>query len=329
MVFKAYRVFETDGEITSHLSMLELNDLSPGDVVIRVEYSSINYKDALAATGRGKIMRQLPLNAGIDCAGVVESSSSDLFKKGDRVLVNGAGMGEVFDGGLAQLVRVNADLVVPLPPEMSSFDAMAIGTAGFTAALCIHRMRANGQERDMGPIAVTGASGGVGSVAICLLAKMGFEVVAISGREEHHAYLKDLGAATVTKVEDLNLGTKPLEKTRFGGVIDNTGGEVLSQLFAHTELWGNIACVGMAASPKLQASVFPLILRGVSLLGISSANCPMPLRKQIWQSLGKEYPAGLAEKIVEKTVPLTQIGPCFTEILDRQHRGRLVVDCQQ
>ena len=326
MGFLACRIYDHN-KIEHRLEQMEIDALSEGDVVVRVAYSGVNYKDALAATGRGKIMRRFPLNAGIDLAGEVESSTDARFSPGDKVLANGCGLGENHDGGLAQYARVPAGWVVPLPAGLSLKEAMIYGTAGFTAALAVHRMQENGQSPDMGPVAVTGASGGVGSIAIAILHRLGFETVAVSSRAEHEPYLRGLGAGRVTAPGDLGLGDRPLERAIFGGVIDNIGGDLLSRLIAHVNLWGNVASIGMAQDIKLSTTVFPFILRGVNLLGASSMNCPMPLRKRIWERLaGDLKPAGL-NNILTREVPLADVSPIFAQLLDRQLHGRVVVSC--
>lgn len=325
MPFLACRTFLDGASITSRLTELDVDALSPGDVVIRGEWSGINYKDGLAVTGRGRILKSFPLNPGIDIAGVVETSRDTRYPAGTRVLVNGMGLGETQDGGFSEVVRVPGEWVVPLPEGLTTREAMSIGTAGFTAALCLHRMEVNGQDPAKGPIVVTGASGGVGSIAVSILAARGYEVVAVSGRTEHHAYLRDLGASSVVTPDALALGARPLESVRFGGAIDNVGGDVLAGLTRHVQLWGNIACVGMAAAPGLETTVFPLILRGVSLLGISSANCPMPLRTQIWNRLGADLKPRHLAKIASEAVGLRDVIPACTRVLDRQHVGRVLV----
>ncbi|NQD37060.1 YhdH/YhfP family quinone oxidoreductase [Permianibacter sp. IMCC34836] len=331
MSFLACRVFQdvVQDKKQIHARVIEMNDseLSAGEVLVAVEYSGINYKDALAVTGRGKILRSYPLNAGIDLAGTVLESSSPAVAVGQRVLVNGCGLGEAQDGGLAQRARVPADWIIPLPAGLSAAQAMTLGTAGFTAALCLHRMLENHQSKDKGPIVVTGATGGVGSVAVALFASQGYEVIALSGRPEHHDYLRQLGASEVCTLADLKLGDRPLEAGRFGGIVDNVGGQQLAKLIAHVNLWGNVACVGLADSEQLPTTVFPLILRGVSLLGVSSANCPMPLRKQIWQKLGAEWRIPF-ERIFTETVALRHVIPACNDLLDRKRLGRTIVDCR-
>ncbi len=329
MEFLACRVHNDNGTVQHQLQTLSLNDLTAGEVVIKVHYSSINYKDALAATGRGKILKKFPLNAGIDLAGEVLSSDDPSFKTGDVVLVNGCGMGEQFDGGLAQIARVNKEFVIPMPKGLTPKEAMALGTAGFTAALALHRMQQNDQSFEKGPIVVTGASGGVGSIAVDIASSQGYEVIALSGREQYHNFLTSLGASKVCSVDELELGKNALEKGRFGGIIDNVGGDLLAQLIAHVNLWGNVASIGLASSHALKTTVFPFILRGVSVLGVSSTNCPMPLRKQIWQRLGDDLKPKHLDKIITDEVALSEISPVFDEILDRKRYGRVVINCQK
>ncbi|NVK21052.1 MAG: YhdH/YhfP family quinone oxidoreductase [Kangiellaceae bacterium] len=327
MSFLACRVFDQPN-VHHRLVQMEASELSDGEVLIKVDYSSINYKDALAASGRGKIMKSFPLNAGIDLAGTIESSGDYTFQVGQKVLVNGCGIGEQHDGGLAQYARVKNEWVIPLPNTYDTKQAMIIGTAGFTAALAIYRMQQNGQTPDKGPIVVTGASGGVGSFAVNLLSKMGYQTIALTSRETMVDYLLDLGASQVTTLDKLELSEKPLAKALYGGAIDNIGGETLSKIIAHTNLWGNIASIGLADSPKLQAMVFPFILRGVSLLGISSTNCPMDLRTKIWHQFGNELPLPDFDKILSKEIPLAEVSPYFDELIDKKHYGRLIVNCQ-
>ncbi|WP_223669501.1 YhdH/YhfP family quinone oxidoreductase [Kangiella shandongensis] len=327
MSFLACRVFN-EPQIHHQLVEMETDELSKGDTLIKVDYSSINYKDALAASGRGAILKSFPLNAGIDLAGTVVETTGPGLKEGDTVIVNGSGLGESFDGGLAQYARVDSQFVMKQPEQYSSRDAMIIGTAGFTAALAIHRMEVNGQTPDQGPIVVTGASGGVGSFAVNLLSKKGYDTVAITSQSSMHDYLKDLGATEVKNLSELELSDKPLAKGVYGGLIDNIGGETLSRLMANIDLWGNIACIGLAQSPKLQATVLPLILRGVSLLGVSSTNCPMPLREQLWYEFGKKSPLPDFDKILSKEIALKDVSPYFEELIDNKHRGRLIVNCQ-
>jgi NADPH2:quinone reductase len=327
MPFLACRVFQEDRSTVARLERMAVEALTPGEVVIRADWSGVNFKDALALGGRGRILRRLPLNAGIDAAGVVESSKDPRFRPGDPVLMNGMGLGESHDGGFAERVRLPADWLVPLPPGLTLREAMVLGTAGFTAALAVQRMELNGQRPALGSVVVTGATGGVGSVAVSILSGRGYAVIAVSGRPEHRGYLHALGAAEVVTPEELKLGTRPLEQARFGGAIDNVGGELLAGLTRHVGLWGQIACIGMAASPELAGTVFPLILRGVSLLGISSANCPMTLRAEVWKRLGGDLKPGGLDAIVSDVVPLDGVVDAAGRLLERRALGRILVDC--
>ena len=328
MTFKALKVFSENQQAENseaHIKELDVEELSKGDVLIRSEYSGVNYKDALAVTGKGKILRSFPLIPGIDVAGEIVESQSTHLKVGDRVLVNGSGLGENRDGGFSEFVRVPAEIVVPLPSGLNTREAMTIGTAGFTAALCVKRMEINGQKPEMGPIVVTGASGGVGSIAVQILAKRGYEVLALSGKNSAVETLKKYGATEVLKPQELELGSRPLEKARWAGVIDNVGGKLLSGLARHINLWGNIACVGLAESPNLNTTVMPLILRGVSFLGASSANCPINLRNEIWKSLGKEWKPKHLEAMVNSELRLDEIYEYSDQLLARKKSGRALV----
>jgi NADPH2:quinone reductase len=246
--FTAFRIHELDGRIVARFDQITLDDLGPGEVVIRVEYSDINYKDALAATGAGRILRRYPLVGGIDLAGTVVGSSDPRYTAGQHVLVTGCGLSETHDGGYAEYARLSGEWVIPLPAGMTTADAMRLGTAGFTAALAVHRMEQNGQQPANGPVVVTGASGGVGSLAISMLAGRGYEVVAVSGKPEADDYLRGIGAARILRRQEINLGSKPMEKAQWAGAVDNVGGELLTWLTRTTDQWGNIASIGLAGS---------------------------------------------------------------------------------
>jgi acrylyl-CoA reductase (NADPH) len=325
MPFRAVRVADDGDGPKGRVVTMALDELSPGDVVVRVAHSSLNYKDALAVTGRGRIMRRLPLNAGIDLAGVVESSSDPGLRPGIEVFANGMGLGELHDGGFAEYARLPAAWVMPLPPGLTLQSAMGHGTAGYTAALALHRMEVNGQRPEMGPIVVTGATGGVGSIAVRLLVVRGYRVVAVSGRREHHEWLRTLGAHEVVTADELQLSGKPLDKTRFGGAIDNVGGSLLSSLLAHVVEWGNVVAVGLAGGAEVHATVHPFLLRGVSLLGASSANSPMPLRKEIWRRLGDDLRVSDIDRLVTSEIRLDQIPAAATDLLERRLLGRTLV----
>ncbi len=324
-VFRACRVFEDEGRVAPQLVEMATEELSPGSVVVHVRWSGVNYKDALAVTGRGKILKRYPLNAGIDAAGTVESSEDPRFRPGDPVVVNGMGLGESHDGGFAEVLRVPGDWVVPLPAGLTLRESMILGTAGFTAGLAVARMELNGQAPDRGPIVVTGATGGVGSLAVSMLAGRGYRVLAVSGRPEHHDYLRRLGAAEVRTPAELELGSRPLETARFAGVVDSVGGELLGRLVRHVGLWGQVACIGMAASPQLEGTVFPLILRGVSLLGVSSGNCPMPLRREVWTRLGADLKPAHLDEIVSREVRLDAVIETAPLLVERRGLGRILV----
>ena len=328
MMLTACRMFRENTGVLARMVEMPLEELTPGEVVIRAEWSGINFKDALGITGRAPIYKHFPINAGIDVAGHVESSSDPRFRRGDAVLVNGMGLGETHDGGLAQLVRAPADWVVPLPEGLDLRGSMVLGTAGFTAALALHRMETNGQVPEKGPIVVTGATGGVGSAAVSMLARRGYRVIAVSGRPEHGDYLRELGAHEVATPGQLALGTRPLEAARFGGAIDNVGGPLLASLLPHVALWGNVAAIGNAAGPEFQSNVYPFILRGVSLLGASSANCPMRLRHEIWRRLGGDLKPPALGRIVSRTVPLAGVIEACETLMNRTALGRVLVECR-
>jgi NADPH2:quinone reductase len=323
--FKAYRTFEDDSRIASRFVDLSLDELDAGDVVIRTKYSTINYKDALSYSGAGRIMRKYPTVAGIDMAGTVDRSNDLRWKKGDKVLVTGYDMGVSHDGGYAEYVRVPADWVVRRPESMTAFDAMTLGTAGFTAALAIHLMQHNGLSTDSGPVAVTGATGGVGSVAIEILSKLGYQVVAITGKQEGSSYLREIGANEVLLRQSLDLGkVKPLDKATWAGAIDNLGGSLLAWLLSTSKIGGRVAAVGLAADMKLDTSVAPFILRGVQLLGVDSVNCPMSLRQTLWNKLAVQWrPDRVHDQV--RTIDFDELPTHFDAYLKGMVRGRTVV----
>ncbi len=323
--FRAFRIREDDDGYRAGIEQITLADLSEGEVVVRVAWSGINYKDALAGTGKGKILRRFPLNGGIDVAGVVVASDSDEFEPGDLVLANGSGLSETRDGGFSEYIRLPASIVVPLPAGLSLREAMGLGTAGFTAAMSLWRMEANGQRPDMGPVVVTGASGGVGAVAIDLLTAAGYEVHAITGKVEHFDWLERLGATQCISRHDLHWGQRPLEQATWAGCIDSVGGDMLAGLTRVIEPWGNIACCGMAGGHGLHTTVFPMILRGVSLLGISSANCPIGTRRMLWERLGSDWKPPHLDEIVRREVDLEGMPAVFDELLAGGAIGRSVV----
>lgn len=323
--FLAYRIHDTDQGPRGRVEEISLTDLNSGDVTIRVRYSSINYKDALAGTGRGKILKRYPLVGGIDAAGVVSDRGSSNLQVGQPVLVTGCGLSETQDGGYAEYLRAPASAVVPLPEGLSLSEAMTLGTAGFTAALALMRMEQNGQTPALGPIVVTGASGGVGSIAVSILSQAGYDVWAVSGKVERKNWLRDLGAQKVLTPSELALGSRPLESVKFGGAIDNVGGELLAGILRHVELWGNVASIGLAESPSLQTTVMPFILRGVSLLGASSNNCPGPMRQEIWRRLAQTWKPRNLMNILSGEKTLMELDRAFSDVLARKVHGRLLV----
>ena len=323
--FRAFRIHSQGGKIVARFEELGLDDLAPGEVVIRVTHSGINYKDALAATGAGKILRRYPLVAGIDLAGIVESSTDPRFAPGTAVLVTGCGLSETHDGGYAQFARVPGDWVIPMPPGLDAFTAMALGTAGFTAALAIHRMEQNGQEPAGGPIAVTGASGGVGSIAIDMLSARGYRVVAVSGKADAVPYLRELGASEVLLRASLDLGSRPLENARFGGAIDNLGGDTLTWLTRTVDFWGNIASIGLASGAGFTTTVMPFILRGVALLGVNSSATRREWRLAVWQRIATDLRPRHIERIVTRTIAFDELPAAFPDYIAGRVTGRTVV----
>jgi putative YhdH/YhfP family quinone oxidoreductase len=323
--FRAFRIHDDSAGYRAGIEDLGLDDLAPGNVTIRVAWSGLNYKDALAATGKGRILRRAPLVGGIDVAGTVVESDSDDFLPGERVLANGSGLAETRDGGFTEYLRLPADIAVPLPTGLTMRQAMGLGTAGFTAALSLYRMEANGQRPDMGPIVVTGASGGLGSIAVDLLTAAGYEVHAITGKVEQFDWLAHLGARQCISRNDLHWGQKPLERAAWAGCIDTVGGDMLAGLTRVIDLWGNIACCGMAGGSGLRTTVFPLILRGVSLLGISSTNCPIDTRRKLWDRLGNEWKPPHLDEIICNEVDLEDMPAVFGKMLAGESLGRTVV----
>ena len=323
--FRALRIHQADKATSARLDSITVNDLTAGDVVVRVHWSGINDKDALAVTGKGRIMRAFPRVAGIDLAGIVESGAGP-YKKGDAVLVTGCNIGELLDGGYAEYARMPLDAVIALPPGMTLKDAAAIGTAGFTAAFALRRMIENHQAPAMGPIAVTGPTGGVGSIAIDLFKRAGFTVHAVTGKADRSAdYLKALGADEIVARQSLDLGSKPMEKALWGGAVDNLGGPTLTWLTRTVKPWGNIASIGLAQSPELNTTVLPFILRGVSLLGIHSVECPRAWREEIWKKLASDWKPRHLDRIAGRTVTLDDLPAACAELIAGTVTGRILV----
>ena len=323
--FTAYRIHEIEKKVVARFEQITLDDLAPGEVVIKTQYSSVNYKDALAATGKGKILRRFPLVGGIDVAGTVASSSDKRYKKGQKVLVTGCGLGEDHDGGYAEYARVKGEWVIPIPRGFTPESAMRVGTAGFTAALAIHRMEHNGTHPKGGPIVVTGATGGVGSIAVNMLARRGYEVVAVTGKAESQEYLQKLGATSILLRGEIDYGSRPLERARWQGAIDNVGGDMLTWLTRTTDWWGNIAAIGLAGSHELHTTVMPFILRGVNLLGINSMATPRALRLKVWSRIARDLKPTQLKLIAAETVPFDDLPAVFPKVLEGRHRGRVLV----
>ena len=324
--YTAFRIHkDAAGHIAGRLEQLELAPPAEGEVQLRLSHSGINYKDALAATGAGQILRRFPLVGGIDCAGVVAASRSPLFREGDAVLCNGSGMSEVRDGGYAQYVTLPAELVVPMPPGLDALQAMALGTAGFTAALALVAMERNGQSPAQGDILVTGATGGVGCWAIDLFSARGYRVVALSGKTAESGFLLSIGAAEVLDRAHWQAVTAPLASPRWAGAVDNLGGQYLADVLAQVQLRGNVASIGLASGSALPTTVMPFILRGVNLLGSSSANTPPAARRALWARLGADLKPRHFARIAATSIALADLPGAFDAYLKGRVRGRTVV----
>ena len=323
--FHAFRIRNDDTGYRSGIESMRTDELSTGEVLIRAAYSSVNYKDALAGTGKGKILRRFPLNGGIDVAGHVVESSDPHFREGDAVLCTGCGLSETRDGGYAEYARLQAKWTIPLPQGLSLRESMILGTAGFTAALALFRMRDNRQSPALGPIAVTGATGGVGMLAIDIFSRAGFEVHALSGKPEHTEFLKALGARKVLDRHELDLGDHALESVRFGGAVDNAGGTLLAQLLASMTPYGNVASIGLAADSKLATTVMPFIIRGVSLLGIASAGTARDIREAVWQRLASDWKPAHLDAVCTQEIGLDELPGVFGAMLAGRSFGRTLV----
>jgi acrylyl-CoA reductase (NADPH) len=322
--FKALRIDRTESGQLVELVELTDEDLPPGDVTVRVEYSTVNYKDGLALTGRAPVVRQFPLVPGIDFAGTVEASSHPSFSSGDQVVLNGWGLGETRFGGFAERARVPGDWLVPLPPDISTREAMAIGTAGYTAMLCILALERHGLGPAAGPAVVTGATGGVGSIGVALLARAGWHVIASTGRPQERAYLEELGATEIIERSELEVPPRPLAKERWAFGIDSVGGRTLANLLSMTKAEGAVAACGLAGGMDVPTSVAPFILRGVALLGVNSVTCSMPVRLEAWRRLARDLDrAKLAA--MTSIIGLDQVVETGAAILDGKVRGRVVV----
>jgi acrylyl-CoA reductase (NADPH) len=323
--FRCILVTKTDGGATGALSTFAESDLMEGEVVVDVSHSTLNFKDGLAITGASPVVRKFPLIAGIDFAGHVRTSSDARFKPGDAVVCNGWGMGETHHGGYAPVARVKADWLVPLPGALTPETAMAIGTAGYTSMLAVMALEAHGLTPERGPVLVTGAAGGVGSVAVALLAGRGFRVIASTGRREEEAYLRQLGASEIIDRAELSGDARPLGKERWAGAVDSVGSRTLANVLASTSYGGTVAACGLAQGMDLPATVMPFILRGVTLAGIDSVMCPRSHRLEAWSRLARDLdPARLASTV--SRVGLGDVLALAPRILKGQVRGRVVVN---
>jgi len=322
---RVFRIRENEKKVSAAFEDMDHQDLDKGEVLVRVAYSGINYKDALAATGTGRIIRRFPCVGGIDLSGTVVESGDTRFKPGDAVIATSYDIGVAHDGGYAEMARLPADWVVPLPQELSLLDAMALGTAGYTAALGVVRMELNGLKPENGTVIVTGATGGVGSIAIDLLSGRGHQVAALTGKASEETYLKELGATEIIDRKSVDLTKiRPLEKPRWAGAVDNLGGEYLSWLASSMQMSGTIASIGLAAGMDFNSTVAPFILRGVCLLGIDSGFTPMPLRREVWHRLATDLrPRHLAQ--MTRIIAFDELPGAFAAFIEGKVRGRTVV----
>jgi len=327
--FRAFRIDEKDGKIVAGFQQLGVDDLTEGNVVVRITHSTINYKDALAATGKGRILRRYPLNGGIDFAGVVVSSEDADFGPGTEVLMNGCGLSETVDGGYSEYARVDSQGLVAVPDGMSCAEVMQIGTAGYTAALAVHRMEQNGLAPLAGPVVVTGATGGVGSIALDMLAGRGYEAVAVTGKADEEDYLRKIGAARILLRDDIDFGKRPMEKAEWAGAIDNLGGDYLAWLTRTMQYGGNIASIGLAASHELNTTVMPFILRAVCLLGINSVDTPRDLRRAVWARIGGDLKPRHLDTIGHRSISFDELPDAFQAYIDGTVTGRIVVEIQE
>lgn len=323
--FKALVLTQEDGRTVPHIKHLAIPDLPAGDVLVAVEYSSLNYKDGLAVSGKGKIVRQFPMVPGIDLAGTVLESESSDFNPGDKVVLTGWGVGERYWGGYTQRARLQSGWLIPLPEGLDTRQAMIIGTAGFTAMLCVMALENAGLTPAELPVLVTGASGGVGSVAVALLAGLGYKVTALSGRPESQDYLRELGATDLIGREQMLTPAYPLESQRWSAAVDTVGGKILSRVLTEIGYGGSLAACGLAAGTELTTTVMPFILRGVNLLGIDSVMCPIPKRRQAWARLVRDLPIRTLSKIAS-TEPLERVPQLAADIVAGKVRGRVVID---
>ncbi|TNF99639.1 MAG: acryloyl-CoA reductase [Gammaproteobacteria bacterium] len=326
--FKALVIEETDdGDFTRSIQQRPIDSLPEGELLVRVHYSSLNYKDALSASGNKGVTRNFPHTPGIDAAGVVEESDSDEFKPGDQVIVTSYDLGMNTSGGFGQYIRVPTQWAVPLPSGISLQESMALGTAGFTAAMSVYELASN-TKPEQGPVLVTGATGGVGSIAVSILSKLGYSVTAVTGKKESEVFLQKLGAADIVSRDTvMDSSNRPILKGQWAGVIDTVGGEILASAIKSTKPLGAVTCCGNVASPDLQLTVFPFILRGVRLIGIDSQNCPMPHRREIWELLARDWKLDQLD-LLSREIGLDELDENIDKILAGKQQGRVVITLQ-
>lgn len=324
-MFKALVLNQEEGKTTAEVQELALTDLPEEEVLVKVDYSSLNYKDGLAITGKGKIIRNFPMVPGIDLVGTVEESNDERYAAGDKVVLTGWGVGENYWGGYAQYARLKAKWLVPLPEGMEPIRTMQIGTAGLTAMLCVMALEDGGITPESGPIIVSGAAGGVGSIAVSILSGLGYQVTAITGRPETADYLKSLGASEIVTREEMAEPARPLEKQRWAGAVDTVGDHILGRILAETDYNGVVAACGLAASFKLPTTVMPFILRNVRLQGVDSVMCPFERRQVAWQRLQTQLPDNAVGDIAQ-LIKLEQLPEFAEDITNGQVKGRVVVD---
>ncbi|MEM5536470.1 MDR family oxidoreductase [Neptuniibacter pectenicola] len=324
-MFKALVLNQNEGKTTAAVEQLAISDLPEEDVLIKVDYSSLNYKDGLAVTGKGKIIRNFPMVPGIDLVGTVEESADARYTKGDKVVLTGWGVGENYWGGYSQYARLKADWLVPLPKGMDPIRTMQIGTAGLTAMLCVMALEEGGVTPERGPVVVSGAAGGVGSVAVAILSGLGYTVAAITGRAETEGYLRALGASEILSRDEMAQPPRPLEKQKWAGAIDTVGDTILARMIAETDYSGVVAACGLAASFKLPSTVMPFILRNVRLQGVDSVSCPYERRTNAWQRLLTQLPENALGEIAQ-IIALDEVPDYAEKITNGQIQGRVVID---
>lgn len=325
--FQAYLIKkDSEQNVRGQIQSVNKDQLTQGDVWIKVQYSSVNYKDALAGLGKGKILRNFPLIGGIDLAGTVEDSDHPDFKPGDPVIMTGSGLSELYHGGYSPIQRVHSEMLIPLPAGLSLLDAMILGTAGFTAALSLYRLEMVGIHPQSGPVLVTGASGGVGMLAINLLHSAGYEVHALTGKTQHYEFLQSIGASQCLSRHEIDWGFKDMERGIWQAAIDNCGGSTLAGLLKHIKAWGAVASCGLAENNVFQSTVMPFIIRGVSLLGINSSATPRDLRAEIWARLANQWQPKQLNTIHQGSIAMHGLENQFKKMLKGDSFGRTTVD---